>query len=420
MNKKIAVIGGGVAGLTAGYLLHKKYEVSLYESSGRLGGNAYTHTLPDGTQVDIAAAAFSDKDTYTNFNALLEKLNIPVRTLFGAFMACRDLETNKALYISPLSAKGLWLQKFEMFWPNRLLEYGRLLAGIQIGINEHKAGKLAGKSFQEFLDTNLFISGSDMSKVLFLCAICLLSSMSGREVLDAPADFVLGKFSWMNLLSPAMFYKIIAPTHRTKSYVDALAAPLAKKTFLNSKIASVVREGGKVTVVHKNGDKEVFDHVVFGCAADTALKLLDKPTEKERKLLGAWKFRDGTITLHRDHSSFPAKEMMTGFMFLYKRRPGHFETSVSGGMWALPGVPFECDYISSQHANFPIKKELIELDTFFRTPVYDNASYATLKYLPTLNGGLNSYYCGSYFGYGLHEDAVTSAVRVAEKLGVPF
>ena len=72
---------------------------------------------------------------------------------------------------------------------------------------------------------------------------------------------MLGKFSWMNLLSPAMFYKIIAPTHRTKSYVDALAAPLAKKTFLNSKIASVVREGGKVTVVHKNGDKEVCDHV---------------------------------------------------------------------------------------------------------------------------------------------------------------
>ncbi|MBJ7347997.1 MAG: hypothetical protein JHC87_05435, partial [Thermoleophilaceae bacterium] len=89
-----------------------------------------------------------------------------------------------------------------------------------------------------------------------------------------------------------------------------------------------------------------------------------------------------------------------------------------GSLRFLPGVPDTCDLIGSQHPNFPIREDLIEFDTVFRTPIFDFKSCATQARLHELNGEQHSYFCGTYFGHGLHEDAVSSALAVVEALGV--
>ena len=108
---------------------------------------------------------------------------------------------------------------------------------------------------------------------------------------------------------------------------------------------------------------------------------------------------------------------MQAYTFLYSQKSGRFNTSVTGSLWHLPGVAADCPYLSSQHPNFPIDPKLIEYQTVLRTPNFDFKSYPTVKQLPRLNGQMNSYYCGSHFGHGLHEDAVRSAIEVAQSLG---
>ena len=109
--------------------------------------------------------------------------------------------------------------------------------------------------------------------------------------------------------------------------------------------------------------------------------------------------------------------MIQSYTFLYTNRNGEVDTSVNGALWHEPQVSKDVDYISAQHPNYPIRKELIEYETTLYTPIFNFESCENQKYLSSLNGSNNSYYCGSYFGYGLHEDAVYSAMEVVKVLG---
>ncbi len=170
----------------------------------------------------------------------------------------------------------------------------------------------------------------------------------------------------------------------------------------------------------ENGGEVHFDKVVFACNADQALDMLQEPTAEEQRLLGAWTYTEGRVVVHRDHEHFPIRPLMQGYTFLYRAGGRYIDTSVSGSLWALPSVSKKSDIISTQHPNFPIRKELILFEKVFRTPIFDFNSCESIRELPSLNGIRNTYYCGSHFGFGLHEDAVTSAITVAKMLGVEF
>jgi len=147
------------------------------------------------------------------------------------------------------------------------------------------------------------------------------------------------------------------------------------------------------------------------------LALLAAPTPLEYELLGAWRYKDGRVVVHRDHGAFPPRALIEAYTFVYTMRDGKMETSVNGALWHEPQAPQGCEYISAQHPNYPIREDLIDLDTTLRTPLFDFKSVATIPRLPELNKQGSTFYCGSYFGYGLHEDAVTSAKAVAARFG---
>ena len=102
MSQRIAIIGGGIAGLTTAYLLARRHEITLFEKTGRVGGNAYTHTTRDGHQVDIAVAAFG-RAGYPNFYRLIDELGVRAQRSPGAFMSLKNLDSGEGLYITPLS-----------------------------------------------------------------------------------------------------------------------------------------------------------------------------------------------------------------------------------------------------------------------------------------------------------------------------
>lgn len=425
MSPKIAIIGGGIAGLTAGWLLHRKYDVFLFERTDRLGGNAFTLNTPDGQEVDIAAAVFG-RFSYKNLFRLFHRLNIatvgPARMnrfgLSGMGASFYDLDTRKGLFLTP-GLHALFSQQFQALKPDTIKSILRLMTGLKkAGVLTHK-GALKGLSVEQALGKTPEFTGD--AKLIFISCLCLITSMHCEDVLDAPADFFFRNLErYHDFMPPRALVSVRFTKQRTRVYVEALSAPYRDRIVVNANIRTVVRRSSDVVVSMEGGRELVFDKVVFACNADQALQLLQNPTPEEQKLLGAWKYKEGRVVVHRDHSYFPKRELMEGYTFLYQRKGRYLETSVSGSLWALPGVSRTCDLISTQHPNFPVNRDLVMFEKVFRTPLFDFTSCATQPELPSLNGVRNTFYCGSHFGFGLHEDAVTSAIEVAKRLGVNF
>jgi predicted NAD/FAD-binding protein len=427
MMKKIAIIGGGIAGLTAAYLLREKYDITLFEKSDRLGGNAYTLTTPDGEEVDIATAAFG-KFSYKNVFKLFKKLDIDTMQAFrmnpfnlsSPGINYYNLETKQGLFFTP-GLKGLIAQHFEILRPDRVMSVLQLMGGLKKAQTAARRGDLEGLTIEEALKKIPQLQGD--AKLMFIGCLCLITSMHCNEVLDAPAGFIFEKLNKYNDAMPPTLRSLLSirlVKNGTKSYIRALSATYQDGVILNAKIKKVKRQDSRVHVRMEDGSVLLFDNVVFACNADQALRLLQDPTHEEQRLLATWKYTESKIVVHTDHTSFPKRELMEGFTFLYQDRGRYIDTSISGSLWALPNVSKQCNLISTLHPNFPISNERIVFEKVFRTPIFDFKSCPTIRELASLNGVRNTYYCGSHFGFGLHEDAVTSAIEVARKLDVHF
>ena len=386
----------------------------MYEKSGRVGGNAYSHKTSTGEVLDIAVAAFGQAG-YKNFYALLAELDIPTALAQNSFLSLHNIDTQEGLYLT-LSARSALYQGLELLRPANLKSLAKLFIGLQRSQLRLSLGSLKGVTLGRCLEELPEFSGD--AKVIFLSALCLLSSMQVHEVLDAPAEFFLNKLrTHHDVISPKAVYSVRCVRDGTRRYVNALAARYRKNIRLNARIKTVERGAKGAVVVMEDGSREEFDAAVFACNPDQALALLAAPTPLEKRLLGSWRYKDGRVVVHRDHGSFPPRALIEAYTFLYTMRDGRMETSVNGALWYEPQADKDCDYISSQHPNYPIRKDLIDLDTTLRTPLFDFKSVATIPRLPELNKQGSTFYCGSYFGYGLHEDAVTSAKAVAERFG---
>ena len=418
MKQKIAIIGGGIGGLTAGFLLQDQAEIRLFEKENRIGGNAYTLHTKRGYDVDIAVAAFG-KAGYKNFYMLLDKLGITTSMAPASYFSIHNIDTKKGLYLTPFSFTGLAVQSFSMFSPTHLSSAIGAFWGVKKGVQLLDEGKLEGLSLREALKQIPQLKGEAL--LLFMCTLCLLSSMHYEEVMESPASFFFYKLKVHDdVISPKAIWSVRCVRNKTRSYVDALATHFREKIVLNSRIKTVLRDDAGVTLVMEDDSRQRFDKLILACNADQALAILDSPTPEEARLLGPWKYKDGTVTVHTDGSAFPRRELCQAYTFLYTQQNSKVHMSVNGSLWHESNVPQDCPYFSSQHPNFPIREDLIEHTTVLRTPVFDHASVATIPKLPSLNGTCHTYYCGSHFGVGLHDDAVTSAIRAAQLLGVQW
>ena len=220
MSKRIAVIGGGAAGLSAGYLLRREFELTLFEKDSRLGGNAYTFTARDGQEVDIAVAAFG-RTGYKHFFRLLAELGIATRPSAGAFMSIHDLDRREGIYVTP-NLRGLRAQGFRLLRPSQLRTFWELSRELAAARKIQEAGGFDELTVREGLRLLPRITGD--AETIFLCALCLLSSMSAEEVLEAPARFFFGKLAVHDdVISPKAIYSVRTLPGGTKSYVSALA-----------------------------------------------------------------------------------------------------------------------------------------------------------------------------------------------------
>lgn len=414
MSEKIAIIGGGVAGLTAGYLLSDRHDVTLYEKENRLGGNVYTLDTKTGEEIDISVFFWSPL-LYPNFAKLLTKLGInpkATKPMEGLSQSFRNMDTRKDYFLScdmtkPASTFSMKNFRSSIYQMIVLKNYMKI-------VKLHKKGLLEGMTLKQALRFTPALKGDLLKIAIF--PICIMTSMLWDELMDAPAEFVVAKIE-KQMGSPFRFVSWRLYPCKTRVYVDKLAAPFREKINLDSKIESVLRDKDTVIVKTGDGTEETFDKVIFACPADTALKLLEKPSGEEKRLLAPWRYNDGLVIIHTDKKNYPSEDKWAMYSYLYTDDEGEINTSINAHYRFQNGVPDNSDYMGCQHPNIEIDKDKIEFQKVFRTPVYDTESSATIKELPSLNGQNNTYFCGSHFGYGLHEDAVTSAIQVSRLLG---
>jgi predicted NAD/FAD-binding protein len=415
---KIAVIGAGVAGVTSAYLLQRRHDVTLYEKNDYIGG--HTHTIiidqgPDaGTPVDTGFIVLNDR-TYPHFNELLRQLNVSTAPTDMSFS-----------YFERASGRGFGTTGLDSLFADRrnLVSFSywaflwEVLRFCRIARRWFYQHRLHGLSLADFLQ-QVHISNAATRQFVIPMASAIWSA-PGDTILKFPKKTFVRFYENHGLLSvldaPRWYY--IPGGSRT--YVDAFLKRFGGNVKRRTHITGVSRFENKVTVEGVDGHREAFDRVVLATHADQAFRLLNDPSDDESRLLSVWRYSNNHTVLHTDIRQLPPNRRIWS-SWNYIREPGEPERmamTVTYDMNHLQQLDTRLQYCVTLNPVRAVDPQHVIREMAYTHPVYSFESINSQKELPNLNGRHNTYFCGSYFGYGFHEDAVTSALAVAAHFGI--
>ena len=415
---RIAVIGAGAAGITAAHLLQSAHEVTLLEKNNYLGGHTNTVRIETGADaglaVDTGFIVLNDK-TYPTLHRLLADLCVPVQLSDMSF-SYSDGETG--IEYAGTTLNGLFAQRRNLLRPSFLSMLRDLVKFSRLGLARLDDDSLTHGSLRELLAAGGF--GRPFLEWYLLPMGAAIWSAPYQEVLDFPARTFVRFFANHGLLSLRDRPRWQTVEGGSSAYVQRFKERFRGTVRISQRITRISRSETGVMVHFEDEDSLEFDKLVIAAHADEALALLEMPTTLERSLLGAWRYQKNEAVLHTDESFLPRLHRARA-SWNYHREPGASTTepaSVTYHMNRLQGFTASREYCVTLNPRRPIRKDH-ELRRFtYHHPVYSEAAIRTQPELPALNGTLNTYYCGSYFGYGFHEDAVRSGANVAAAFGV--
>lgn len=415
---KIAVVGCGVAGLTAAWLLSRKHEVHLFEKNNYPGGHTRTLDITDGpdagTPVDTGFIVMNHRN-YPHFTEVLRQLKVE---LADSSMTFSFNDTVSGYAYSGNSIGSLFPSLGYYFKPAHLAFVRDLWRFAKVGYRDLQSGYLAGRTLGEYCDERKF-GNAFLHHYLYPMGAAIWSSPI-QELREFPAQPYLHFLENHGLLrlTNRPQWKYVKGGSRT--YVRAMLKTFKHPPQLNAAPQTIQRHEHGVSLLMQDGEALEFDHVVIGAHADEALKLLLDPSDAEQQNLGPWRYQPNTVTLHTDTTHLPHSSKLWS-SWNFAREPGHSDqraVSVSYYMNRLQDLQTERDYIVTLNTTRPIAGNCVINQTTLMHPLYSTESMATQPRLREMNGAQNTWFCGSYFGYGFHEDAVRSAVEVAQGFGI--
>jgi uncharacterized protein len=415
-----AVVGSGVAGLTAAYLLQREYDVTLYEAASRLGGHADTHEVAvSGDRLLALDTGFIVHNirTYPTLLRLFDELGIRSQpsemSLSVRCLGC-GLE-----YAGSRGWRGLAPRAGQLARP----EYLRLLASVP---GFYRAAR-------RLLDSPEPGDGDDLSLGEFVRAggydrffvrhfvtplIAATWSCSPADALAYPARYLFEFLDHHGILSLSR-----SPAWRTVvggsvSYVDRIGKQLtARRT--RTPVIALTRNAAGIEVVAADGERKQFAAAVVATHPDQALTLLAKPTPAERAVLGAFSYSSSRVALHTDGSVLPANPALRSSWnyLLADCAGGAEEVQVSYYLNRLQRLSEPADYVVTLNALDQVDPDLVIDRMNYQHPRYTRESVAAQRRLPELNRDKLAF-AGAYHGWGFHEDGCRSGVSAAAALGV--
>ncbi|MET9650986.1 FAD-dependent oxidoreductase [Streptomyces sp. NPDC006460] len=414
-RRRVAVVGGGVAGLTAAHVLQKTYDVVLYEADDRLGGHAHTHELPtrDGGTVHVDSGFIVHNErTYPQLLRLFRELGVATReSEMSMSVRCDGCGLEYAGARGPAGLLG-----------GDNLRRGRHLRMLADVPRFHRAARRlldsgdATQTLGDFLRRRGF---SDYFVGHFVVPlVSAVWSCAPDTALLYPAQYLFRFLSHHGLLSVTG-----SPQWRTVAGGSATYVARAAKQFTAVRTATPVRAvergAGHARVTTADGDTQEYTAVVVATHPDQALRLLADPTEDERRVLGAFTYSRNPTVLHRDTSLLPrsphARASWNYWLPSCAARPDTVQ--VSYDMNRLQRLTTAEPHIVTLNAGDRVDPATVIARMVYEHPVYTPRSVAAQRELPLLNTSVTAF-AGAYHGWGFHEDGCRAGVAAAESLGV--
>jgi uncharacterized protein len=414
-RRRVAVVGSGVSGLTAAYVLQREYDVALYETDSRLGGHAHTHDVvtPDSGAIPIDTGFIvHNTRTYPHLLRLFRELRVATQpTEMSMSIHCDGCGLE---YAGAKGLSGLFAQPRSLARP----AYLRMLVEVK-RFHRHARQVLATGDDTVTLADFLADGGYSAYFVqhFMVPVVSCVWSMAPGHALDYPARYLFAFLDNHGMLSVTG-----SPPWRTvvggsRSYVEQVAKGITS-VRLATPVRSIRRTSDGVEIVDGDDVVESFDKVVIATHADTALSLLADPTSAEREVLGAFRYSLNETVLHTDSRLLPQSRWVRASWnyALSSCTAADSSVRVSYDMTRLQRLPGAQTYVVTLNAPDTVAPEHVIARMNYAHPVYDPASVAAQRRLPELNDGLTAY-AGAYHGWGFHEDGCRAGLAAAQSLG---
>lgn len=412
---KIAVIGSGISGLSAAWILSSKHNVTLFEAEDRLGGHTNTVDVTlDGTThpVDTGFLVFNDR-TYPNLVQLLELLGVRSATSDMSFSFRME---NNGLEWAGTNLASVFAQKRNLLRPNflrmvkEIVRFNRettALMKIEPAIN----GTLA-----EYLDENGYSDAFRNWYLLPMAAAIWSSPM--QRILAFPLKTFL-RFC----LNHGLLQVNDRPQWRTvigggREYVRRMAQTIAD-IRLDTAVKKIVRSDNGVEIHAGRGGCERFDHVILATHSDQALALLADSDDDEQTLLGAIKYQPNHAILHTDASFLPRRRVAHAAWNFHAGygEPADRPVAVTYLINKLQPLPFSQPVMVTLNPHREPNAQNIIKRLVYAHPLFDEAAIKAQKKIETIQGRRNTWFCGAWTRYGFHEDGLMSGLHVASHFG---
>lgn len=406
---RIAVVGSGISGLSAAWLLSMRHDVSLFEADGRLGGHSNTRDA-HGVPVDTGFIIYNEV-TYPNLTALFRHLGVETKPSEMSFSV--SLDAGRLEY-SGTGLAGLLAQPANMARPR----FWRMLRELLRFYREapYDVARIGEISLADYLDAKGYGTAFRHDHLYPMAAA--IWSTPAAEVGNYPAAAFIRFCENHGLLKLAG-----RPIWRTvkggsREYVGRLASRFAGRTLLGRGICSVVRHADAVRLTDSDGVEHRFDHVVLATHADQALRLLADASPDEHRLLGSFGYSRNEAVLHSDERLMPRRRRAwSSWNYLADTRNETRRLSVTYWMNRLQSLPEERPlFVTLNPAAEPEADKVLHRE-IYEHPVFDAAAMRAQQELWSLQGVRNTWFCGAYFGAGFHEDGLQAGLATAEALG---
>ena len=403
---KIAIVGSGISGSTAAYLLSESHDITVYEKNDYMGGHVNTVDVDvDGKKfaIDTGFIVFNDK-TYPNFMKLLHDIGQETQNSTMSFSVKNE---NINLEYNGSSLNGQFSQRANIFRPSFL----RMIRDI-IRFNKNRyssENKNLSISIDEFLEKNNY--SNDFTNNYLLPMASSIWSAKQDEILNMPVRFLLRFFDNHGLLQLKDRPQWMVIKGGSKEYLKKLSKKYMSKVRLSSRVTAIYRNDDFVEIDLENGSKEKFDYVFIATHSDQALKILNNPSQDEINILSKIRYQENVATLHTDSSFMPKSKRCWASWNYYVGERNSKRVNLTYCMNILQDLKSKTNFLVTLNDDGRIDRKKTIKAFNYHHPIFDNAAVKAQKELPKINGSNRTFYVGAYWGNGFHEDGVQSAIN---------
>ena len=409
---KIAVVGSGISGLSAAYYLSKKHKVDLFEKEDHFGGHSHTIDVLINNKkvsVDIGFIVFNH-ETYPNLINFFNENHVEIEKSDMSFSV--NVKGTNIEYCGK-GLRGMFSNKLNILNPKFL----RMFFDI---INFYRnCDKI--KEFKDDITLGEFLVNKKLSKSFIeyhlIPMVSAIWSMPPYEASKMPLKFFLKFFQNHGLFKLKNRPQWYTVSNRSRTYVNKVLSNISGEYFKNYKINLIKRQPSHVHIYY--GEKNEFfeyDKVVIAIHADEALNIIEKPSEEEKKILQNFSYRSNLAVIHTDETVMPKNKNAWSSWNSIVSEGKDSKNSLTYWLNLLQNLKCDQNIFLSLNPFLKIQENKILKKVKFTHPYYDQNALGNQNKLNYLQNKNNTLFCGSYFGYGFHEDGIKSSISMIKYL----